>query len=149
MPEMAMFRSFSLISFSLIALCSAIFAAGCGGDNPLGRMAVRGTATLDGAPIASGSVDFQPLQQGGVGSGAVIKDGQFSIEEQAGLPPGKYKVAVYASDPSTAVLAEGGMPGDDVPVPKELVPPDWNVNSQQTIEVSDSSQEFKFDISTK
>jgi hypothetical protein len=42
------------------------------------------------------------------------------------------------------------MPGDDIPTPKELVPPDWNVNSKQTIDVKEEGPfEFKFDIVTK
>ena len=73
---------------------------------------ISGTVTLDGAPVPHGNVSFQPLQPGGVGSGAAITDGAFSISEEQGLPVGKYQVMVYASDPSVADLPPGGLPGD-------------------------------------
>jgi hypothetical protein len=124
--------------------------AGCGGDNPLGRKALQGTVTLDGAPIANGSIDFQPMQAGGVQSGGVITGGKYSIRAEQGLPEGKYRVAIHASDASAGALPAGAMPGDDVPPVKELVPEEWNSKSEHTIEVtSKSSQEFNFEISTK
>jgi len=140
-------RQRGLLAFglSLVALL-----CGCGEGNPLGRKPISGTVTLDGAPVPHGNISFQPLQPGGVGSGAAITDGTFSIAEEQGLPVGKYQVMIYASDPTLAVLPPGGMPGDDVPIPKELVPPEWNINSKQTIDVKEEGPfEFKFDIVTK
>lgn len=121
---------------------------GCG-SNPLGRRAVSGQVTLNGVPIESGSIDFQPLQGGGVGSGAVITDGSYTIDEEQGLPTGKYKVTVFASDPNAQLLPPGAMPGDELPPsppPKQVVPPDWN----ETIEVkAEGPVELNFEIKTK
>lgn len=85
---------------------------------------------------------------GGVGSGAVINGGSFSLDEEHGLPPGKYRVVVYASKGQNIELPEGFMPGDELPPPpEELIPPDWNTESKQTIEVTDSGPfEFTFNI---
>ena len=48
------------------------FIAGCGPANPLGRKALSGTATLDGKPLERGAIEFHPLKEGGVQSGALI-----------------------------------------------------------------------------
>lgn len=141
-------RQRGFLAFGLGLIC---LVCGCGEGNPLGRKPISGTVTLDGAPVPHGNISFQPLQQGGVGSGSAITDGEFSISEEQGLPVGNYQVMIYASDPSIAVLPPGGMPGDDVPTPVELVPPEWNTKTTQKIEVTAEGphDEYKFEIKTK
>ena len=132
-------------------LCASLIplAVGCGGANPLGRKPVSGNVTLNGTPIENGSIAFSPLD-GGTQSGGLISGGNYSIEEEKGLVPGKYRVEIYAQ-PAAPELPPGHMPGDPLPPPpKEMVPPEWNVNSKQTIEVTaDSPTEFNFDITSK
>lgn len=125
--------------------------AGCGGSNPLGRKAVSGTVTLDGAPLASGSIEFTPLGGGGgVSSGAVIEEGKFEIPAESGLPVGRYRVSIV-DNPPAAPLPAGHMPGDDLPPqPKPRIPPSWNQNSTQEIEVTEKGpNRFDFSITTK
>ena len=144
------FRYLSAVcALAAVSLAAQALVVGCGADNPLGRKAIYGAVTLDGSPVATGSIDFQPMQQG-VSSGAVIADGKYSIKAEQGLPKGKYRVAIYATTPGAGTLASGAMPGDDVPPAVELVPPEWNSKSEHTIDVTDqSSQEFSFNIVTK
>jgi hypothetical protein len=122
---------------------------GCGPGNPQGRKAVSGRVTLDGAPIESGSIDFQPLQAGGTSSGSMITNGNYQMAEEEGLPVGKYRVTITAAPPQPASLPAGYMPGDDLPPappPKQKVPPEWNAK-EQTIEVKpDGPMEFNFAI---
>jgi len=118
----------------------------------LGRQAVSGTVTLDGAPLAQGSISFQPTEQGKTSSGAVVSEGQYSIARDQGLPPGKYRVVINAVKPGTGqTLPEGGLPGDETgPPPEELIPADWNTKSENFVEVTDSgAAEFKHEIVTK
>lgn len=142
-------REFGLL---VLGMCSLGLIVGCGEANPLGRKAVSGKVTLDGSPVKYGSINFSPMQQGGTSSGAVIKDGSYSIEEVKGLPPGKYRVEVHASDsdPASATMPAGAMPGDEEVKPaKELIPESWNKEAH-TIEVTAAGpNEFNFDISTK
>jgi hypothetical protein len=123
--------------------------AGCGTSNPLGRKAVSGTVTLDGAPLASGSIEFTPLG-GGVSSGAVIDGGKYEIPAESGLPPGKYRVSIV-DNPPAAPLPPGHMPGDDLPPqPKPRVPASWNQNSTHEVEVTEQGpNRFDFSITTK
>lgn len=72
-----------------------IVAAGCSrGD---GRVAVSGTVTLDGAPLASGAINFRPAEGLQANSaGARIENGRFELPADAGLLPGTYTVVIMA-----------------------------------------------------
>lgn len=121
---------------------------GCGDSNPLGRKAIYGTVTLNGAPLKTGAIEFHPLAAGGTQSGGPITDGEYSISEAQGLTLGTYRVRVYATE-ELPPLPEDHMPGEDVPVPKSLIPPEWNQNSTQQVEIQgDGPYEFDFDILT-
>jgi hypothetical protein len=131
------------------AVVCAAFIAGCGGDS-LGRQPVAGSVKVDGAPLEDGRVTFQPVDKG-VGSGAKISGGTYSIARKDGLPPGKYRVAINAAVPGTGKAApEGAMPGDPLPPPDELIPSDWNTSSEHFVEVTDKGKnEFNFEIQAK
>ena len=89
------------------------------------------------------------MQEGGVSSGGVITGGSYSIPAEQGLPVGKYRVVIFAT-PEAPPLPPGHMPGDDLPVAKQLIPPDWNKNSKKTIDVTkEGPHEYSFDITTK
>jgi len=144
-----------LWGFLLVVGClgSLAWVCGCGSD-PLGRQAVSGKVTLDGAPLEQGSISFQPVEGGITSSGAVVTQGEYAIPRDKGLPPGKYRVVINAIKPGTgqAELPPGGMPGEEVegPPAEELIPPEWNTNSEQFVEVSSSaSAEFVHEIVTK
>src|SRR5689334_16793809 len=86
--------------FSLPLLFSAIglVAPGCSGSgDELPREAVSGTVKLDGQPLANGAIQFTPDSGGATSGGSTITDGQYSIEQENGLVPGSYKVAVNAA----------------------------------------------------
>jgi hypothetical protein len=139
-------------SLALVPVCLllVVLSSGCGGD-PLGRRAISGGVTVDGSPVEQGNVSFTPADQGTISAGAAITAGKYSVPKEGGLPPGKYRVAINAPKPGTGQAAqEGVLPGDPLPVPEELIPPEWNAQSQQFIEVSASGpSEFNFDIKTK
>lgn len=127
-------------------LCSVAFLcfSGCGSDDGLNRKAIKGKVTVDGVDIPNGSITFEPLYAGGVGSGAVISQGQYSIDQKNGLPPGKYRVQATGDDGENFTVSEGKMPGDEImPPKKQLVPSGW----KDEIEVADAGPfEFNFEI---
>jgi len=120
---------------------------GCGGGDSAGRQAISGTVTLDGQALPQGSISFQPMDQGGASAGAVITGGSYSVPQEQGLPPGKYRVVINSGG-GDAVVAPGGMPGDEPAAEaQELVPPEWNTKSDKTIDVTEGgSTKFDFDI---
>lgn len=134
-----------------IALLSFTTFIGCGGGDGLNRKPISGKVTVDGVAVPNGSVSFEPLFQGGVGSGAVITKGAYAIEQKDGLPPGKYRVQITGDDGTNFGVSPGKMPGDEeMPPRKQLVPASWNTNSKEEIEVKDDGPfVFDFPIVTK
>lgn len=66
---------------------------------------VKGVVLLDGKPLSSGVVQFQPAA-GQLASGVIGGDGTFTLSRHLpndGIPPGTYRVAVTAFDPLAEV----------------------------------------------
>jgi hypothetical protein len=125
---------------------------GCGPSDPLGRRAVSGAVTVDGLPLAEGTISFQPTEQGTTSSGAIISQGQYAISRDKGLPQGKYRVVINAVKPGTGMtLPAGKMPGEEIGTPPvELIPPEWNTKSQHVVEVTATgTAKFTHEIVTK
>ena len=137
-------------SFLVYVFCVLGFLPGCGGDNPLGRKALSGVVTLDGAPLDKGAIEFHPLESSGVQSGDLIGAGKYAIPAAKGVTPGKYRVVIYDTY-DTPPLPPGHMPGDPLPPsPKPKIPADWNSKSKHEVEVKKEGPfKFDFDVTTK
>lgn len=82
-----------LVSVALFALAS------CGGKN---AAKVSGAVTLDGKPLASGSVTFHPADgKGAIAYGQINAQGHYELTTgtEAGLTPGAYVATVVATEP--------------------------------------------------
>src|SRR5262245_15145756 len=110
----------------LVIVTAALPAGGCG-DDAGGRQAVSGIVTVKGKPVDEGMIDFIPVGGASTGSkytksGAVIKDGKYTIPRNQGLIPGEYKVSISAPD------KHHKLGGDELPGPtssrtsKNLIP---------------------------
>ncbi len=67
---------------------------GCSSD---GRMAASGTVTLDGKPLETGTITFQPAPGSeGHSGGGLIQGGTFHLPADHGLTPGKYHVTIQS-----------------------------------------------------
>jgi hypothetical protein len=138
---------------SLIGLAVVLASAvGCSDDDE-GRMVVSGTVKLKGQPIPDGAIIiFEPLESQGTGATQPLAGGTYTLPRQYGLKPGKYLVRITAGDGKTAVNpVDSGEPpgpsGGSNIISKELVPPDWNVRSNQQITVTKGGpNKFDFDI---
>src|SRR5438270_729333 len=87
-------------------LLSALALGGCSNDpwnpvDPLPRVPVAGTVTLDGTPLSQGMIQFDPAQETkGTTVAAEISGGKYSIEKAQGPVPGKYKVLISGRPPA-------------------------------------------------
>jgi hypothetical protein len=120
--------------------------SGCGENNPLSRQPVSGTVLVDGQPLAKGSIAFVPTKPGSTMSGGPVKDGQYSLTEDRGLPPGDYAVNINATDPNWKFDPKT-MREDVAP---EWIPVDYSRDGVHKVTVKPSgSNVFKFEISRK
>ena len=141
-------------------LLLATLLLGCGPGNPLGRRAISGSVSLDGAPLDQGSIEFAPQEtRGGVGTGAMVLNGQYQIPTLKGLPPGKYVVRISSAEPreESSSKRPTGPPGSGTPGPaapagfdmteikRDRIPARYNAESQLVVEVTEEG-ENKFDF---
>jgi hypothetical protein len=89
---------------TLLALCGAALFLGC--DMGPKRVPVAGKVVIDGEPLTKGTIRFVP-DSGRTVSANLMEDGSFRVltkvpsngsYEVEGLFPGKYKLAVFASE---------------------------------------------------
>lgn len=125
---------------SLIAVASSLLVLiGCGGgggdDRP--REEVSGTVTLDGQPLKEGTIQLIPdPPDQGTEVVAAIRDGTFQIPRVQGPTPGTYKVAISSTTGGTTPgLAADAMPGEPVPAPRQVIPPQFNAKTTLGAEV--------------
>jgi hypothetical protein len=133
------------------ALLAAAALAGCA-DSHDGRREVSGAVKLKGQPIKDGAIVlFEPLENQDTAGNATVADGAYTIPRASGLKPGRYLVRVTAGDGKTAVNpvdpdSPPGPGGTNI-ISRDLVPPNWNVNSKQEVTVTkDGPNKFDFDI---
>ena len=123
--------------------------SGCGPRTD--RLKITGEVILNGVPLDNGSIRFTLVESESVlTSGALIDHGKYRIPKEKGLLPGKYLVEINAADSSAPpVMARATPGGPAIPVAAERIPPEYNINSTQTVEVAvDSDNHFVFEISS-
>lgn len=133
-------------AMTLVAV-ELVLLMGCGPRTD--RLAITGKVTLDGVPLDRGSIRFTSLgDQPLLVSGALIQDGRYNIPEEKGLRPGTYRVQINSPDlKAPPVMAPATPSGPGFSVPPERIPPEYNVDSKQTVEVTaDGDNSFAFDI---
>jgi hypothetical protein len=147
-PKEAMPASSAMLA--MVGLSIAGFASGCGNDS-VGRHSISGSVKVDGVPLASGNISFQPLEGQPTAGGAVVSAGKYAVPQGGGLVEGKYRVMINAPVPgSGGQVAKGELPGEPPSAPQELIPADWNVVSSHSIEVKKQGPfVFEFDVPTK
>jgi hypothetical protein len=109
----------SRIAWLILSLVAA--TAGCGGS----QAAVSGRVTLDGTPLNSGTVSFQPTGGGPVGYGAIRAGGSYSVQtgQQPGVAPGEYVVTVQSVSEVTEAQRQAAMSGTMTEAVGQLLTP--------------------------
>ncbi|MEM9352318.1 MAG: hypothetical protein AAGA92_04840 [Planctomycetota bacterium] len=93
-------RAQTLLSLPVLSLLAGLY--GC--EKPSGLVPVAGRVSVDGEPLAGGTIRFFP-SSGRPVSSAILEDGSFQLAEvtvgqtmQDGITPGDYRIAVSASE---------------------------------------------------
>ncbi|WP_422931236.1 hypothetical protein [Singulisphaera sp. PoT] len=149
---------------TVVALTSA---GGCGSSSSDGlpRRAIYGSVTLDGVPLSKGAISFDPAEPGSTGSvsaGAVILDGDYSIDRQQGPTPGKYHVSIRSvassvADKGDSAAATKSAPGMPPRLKKgakakdqDQVPSKYNSNSELMADITvDGPSNFNYELKSK
>lgn len=104
-----------------------VLISGCSRGKPVGD--VQGTVTVNGQPLAEGSIRFIPVNGDTAATGGLIKDGAFRVE----VPVAKQRVEFSAN-----VIDREKTPPNataDQIVMKKLVPDRYNARSELTLDV--------------
>gem|GEM_PF-237125 len=126
-----------------LAALAALCLTACQKSNLLD---VSGAVTLDGAPLADGTIQFQPADGKGPSAGANILDGQYRVKVTAG----EKKVQILGfktigekryieNDPSTPM----------VPIKKPIVPKKYNEESTLVSSIAPDKVEQNFELHTE
>lgn len=127
----------------------ACVTIGCGPATD--RLPLSGTVTLDGAPLDRGTVRFTNDGPTATKSaGALIRDGEFLIPREKGLPPGTYRLQITSPDRSGQMVRVGAGPNNPgMFVAKERIPESYNVRSEHVVELTASGEnKFSFTITS-
>jgi hypothetical protein len=71
---------------------------GCEGRGAGAGVPIAGTVSHKGKPIARGSIAFVPEEGRGRAAITTIAEGRFALDADGGLAPGRYKVAIAATE---------------------------------------------------
>ena len=136
MPNVRLLTGWVLVLFTI--------TLGCGGGSkgPLTAV-VSGKVTLDGEPLADGSINFIPADGKGTPSGAKIAKGYYS----ASVPLGDKRVEIQASKVIGQKVAYEGDPNSPkYDIKQELIPSRYNAESKLKATVTKSGNKADFSL---
>lgn len=123
---------------------------GCGERGGIPRGAIKGTVTLDGAPVERGSIYFTLQPTDGAQSlvtGGAIANGQYRLSAANGPAVGRNRVEIHGLFKTGKKIAKPlGMPGEMVDEYVERTPPRYNSESTLECEVKPGNNRFDADL---
>ena len=133
-----------MVGLAAIGLC---VVCGCGERSD--KLPVSGEVKLDGTPLDKGAIRLTSIGGAKIqATGAFIENGDFNIPQSKGLSPGTYHVEINSPDDNAPPVIDRATPsGPGMPTQPDRIPPEFNINSKQTVEVTaDGENHFVFDI---
>ncbi len=133
---------------ALAICCTSLI--GCGPKSD--RLEISGEVMLDGEPLDKGTIRFTAKIDGkDLAAGVSIKNGEYLIPKEKGLPPGTYSLEINSPDKSGKMVPylQGKTP-TGLMVAVNRIPAEYNVSGNKTIEVDAATKNhFVFDIVSK
>lgn len=121
-------------------LVGMLLATGCSRRDGLVR--VRGVVTLDGRELDKGRIQFRKIEGDQRAFHTLIENGAYQLDMQ----PGSMSVEIMASRLTGRVIRMGN---DIIPVGKQYLPARYNDKTELTAEISQSANEFSFDLTSE
>jgi len=130
-----------IVAAFCVLCCAAM--AGCGEKSNRGT--VSGNVTLDGQPIASGTIRFVPSDGGTATSEAMIADGKYSVS----VPAGEKRVSISSSKVVGKRKAYDTPESPTMDIVQEAVPARYNAQSELKLTVQAGSQQKDFELTSE
>lgn len=129
-----------------MALCCLMMTAGC--NSGAQRQSIEGFVTLDGEPLKSGNIKFQPEgDTHGPNAGATIEAGEFHIESTRGTFAGKFRVEITASRLTSRMITDRD--GKQVPDQEQYLSKKYNAETILRADVRPGvPNKFTFELSS-
>ena len=123
------------VPLRLIAAGVCLLAIGCNGPK-FTTVPLSGNVTIDGQPVAQGTIDFQPQEQGqGPSASAPIVDGKYAAE----VPAGKLKVFFHATRETGKMVDVFGKP---TPETENIIPSAYQAGVEFTAAAGEATHDF-------
>jgi hypothetical protein len=134
-------RFLGMVKQSLWVALVALSAAGCGKSGPP-TAKLEGTVTLDGAPIATGYIQFRPTtKEQSNPAGGKIENGQYVVKS---APLGKVLVLFNATKETGKTITEGD---ETRPEAVNIIPQKYQKGIE--IEVAGDNPSQNFELKSK
>ena len=136
----------------LAILAMLLSCCGCAQSNGPVRVAVAGKVTLDGTPIAEGTINLLPASgTKGPTAGAPITDGLYAIAAAKGPCVGRYRVEIRGSKKTGRQVPAPGPKTSGLVVDEilEIVPKRYNAESTLEAELKPGQNELDYSLTTK
>ena len=128
----------------LVLVCPVICACTPSSPHQEKTHPVSGTVTLDGQPLADGEIHFISKAEGTLDI-VPIQGGKFEGQAKAGKR--RVEISAYREEQPAAGAGEPTMPGADAPTRVNYIPPQYNIESELTEEVTpDGPNQFTFEL---
>jgi hypothetical protein len=113
------------------------------------RGKLEGKVTVNGKPVASGTIRFMAIDPNGMNVLATVRDGQFSVAEDQGPTKGKYRVVFSVPSATKRRIPNDDVPGEFIEEASETLPPRYNTKSEITIDYDpDQVRSHDFQLTT-
>jgi len=136
--------------FFITSVLFGLSFTGCGSAEPgPERVIVTGNVTFDGKPVSQGEIWFIPTAgREAPQAGAIIKAGQYRVENKGGVPIGTFQVKITADRPKedAKIVADGGP--EEIPTTQYL-PARFNEKTELTVEIEPGSDPVTKDFDLK
>jgi hypothetical protein len=119
------------------------FTAGCGGKPPI---RIDGNVTLDGEPLAEGSISFEPVDGQGTVTGGPITAGRYTVEGDPAFTPGEKRVRIVGVRKTGRRLPNPEAKGEFIDEVEMHIPREYNTDSQLTVRIAEGPNQHDFQL---
>lgn len=129
-------------AFRCVGAALLLILPGCGPDGPA-RSKVSGRVTYKGQPVSKGIIRFliddRPTSMG------QIEMGEYTIDQNGGVPVGSGKVEIEGFEDTTKLI-HSSPTGVKTYEAKQILPPKYNTTSELTVEIVRGKNKKDFDL---